>query len=221
MKLIVIDEELGKTEHFDLEDRMDMPYTTNKKLTVRDFNTRRSNDLAWTTKKFLKDYEDFSCHFKRKIPVNAGFSRAWERVADGFLHHQLGTALDIGGSLNPIALNNIAKSAENSELFDYVSQLDLIQRFIHIHQMRESSGSLLPFAEVKKGMVLSDVAVLQDAMKFIGYPVEKITGEFDQALEENIKRFQRRNALKENGVADRNTWIMIYEKMFQTVPLVG
>ncbi len=220
MKLLVIDETLGKTEFFDLEDDMDMPYTTNGKLTVGDFNTRRSNDFAWTTKKFLQDYESFSAHFKRKIPVNAGFSRAFERVADGFLHHQLGTALDIGGTLNPIALNNIAKAAENSELFDYVSQLDLIQRFIHLHQMREAAGDLLPFSTVKKGMVLSDVAVLQDAMKFIGYPIEKITGIFDQSLENSVKQFQRRNALEENGIADRNTWIVLYEKMFQTVPLV-
>lgn len=220
MKILVIDEELGKTEHYDLEGTMDMPYTTNKKLTVQDFNTRNSNDFAWTTKKFLKDYEEFSSHFKRKIPVNAGFTRAWERVADGFLHHQLGTALDIGGGLNPIALNNIAKAAENSDLFDYVSQLDLIQRFIHLHQMKEAAGNLLPFETVKKGMVTVDVAVLQDAMKFIGYPVEEITGIFDQALENNIKRFQRRNDLVENGTADRNTWIKLYQKMFQTVPLV-
>ena len=220
MKLLVIDEELKKTETFELEDSMDMPYTTNRKLTVQDFNTRRSNDFAWTSKKFLKDYECFASHFKRKIPIHSGFSRSWERVADGFLHHQLGTALDIGISLNPVALNNIAKAAENSELFDFVSQLALISRFIHIHQSRPSSGDLLPFSEVKKGMVLTYVSVLQDDMKFIGYPIDEITGVFDQELENSIKKFQRRNALKENGIADRETWIKLYEKIFQTVPLV-
>ena len=86
----------------------------------------------------------------------------------------------------------------------------MISRFIRIHQSRPSSGDLLPFSEVKKGMVLTDVAVLQDAMKFIGYPIDEITGVFDQELENSIKKFQRRNALKENGIADRETWIKFY-----------
>ena len=64
---------------------------------------------------------------------------------------------------------------------------------------------------LKLGDTGSNVKILQEKLKILGYFNPIITGSFGLATEEGVKAFQRENNLESTGIVDNDLWQMLME----------
>ena len=64
------------------------------------------------------------------------------------------------------------------------------------------SGASLP---LRLNQVSSDVKTLQETLRALGYPVDRVDGYFDASTEQNVRKFQTEHKLPATGVVDEKT----------------
>lgn len=65
-------------------------------------------------------------------------------------------------------------------------------------------------SKLMEGDTGSDVIILQDKLKLLGYYDSSITGSFDAYTKTSVTNFQKRNNLSPNGIVGRETWQLLY-----------
>lgn len=63
---------------------------------------------------------------------------------------------------------------------------------------------------IMEGDTGSDVIILQDKLKVLGYYDSSITGSFDNYTKESVINFQREHDLSPTGIVDEETWRLLY-----------
>ncbi len=210
MKVYIHNEETNRIEHYNLALDQDMPYTSNRILTVGMFKGGTNTDIMWSSKSFLEAYNKIAVQFGCPIEIEHGFSRGWQEIPDEIYTHKLGTALNVGGNLSIPSLKNLVKLLEESGLFDYVSELEHFANFVHFHQIPEPDGALVPFHQIQLGEIGPAVFVLQDSLWKLGYNICELNGNFDEALNQEVKLFQLTQGLIPNGIVDRYFWVALF-----------
>lgn len=208
MIVYVHNEELNRIERYDLCMEDNMPYTSRHKLTVRSFLAGNDTHVMWTTKRFLTSVEK---NFTQCSPIDitCGFKRGWQKVKNGQYMHKAGTAIQGAERMSYLKRVALIKGLEERGDFDWMNELDHGPSFLHFLQDASFESKLVPFKTVKKGDIGTVVFVLQDNLWKLGYSICHLNGEFDEALEKEVKQFQKDQDLEDNGIVGPDTWVKL------------
>lgn len=207
MRVLIYNDLTDKMETYQCSCDANMPYTRCHNLTVREFMAGSgSRTLAWSTRKFLKAYDQLIRNYGRKMRISRGFRRGWDAEEPMIMTHQLGTALDLGRDLSLPSLQSLATLSENMEVFDLISELDHNANGLHIHHHGNPVNDYVPYSQIRRGSKGPEVCVAQDVLWALGYDITKISGVFDDELVSQTQRFQTAEGLSADGVIGSNTW---------------
>ncbi len=213
MIIYVHNEELNKIEKYERSLSQDMPYTTNKHLTVSAFLGDNNTNVLWSSKAFLEAFESSIDHEMYPFHVNEGFFRGWQVVKNGMYVHKLGSACNGAENLSYCDKVNLTKALEFSNQFTKIGHMDIDSTVVHMHQCGEHVNEVIPFPSLRFGDIGVAVFVLQDTLWALSYPVEELNGEFDMKLEYLVKEYQRTNGLAVDGIVGSNTWLSIMKEV--------
>ncbi len=209
MIVYVHNEVTNKIEKYTRSLDQDMPYTTLKHLTVREFLGKNRSRIIWSSKAFLESFENAFDHGTYKFIVKNGFYRGWQLVENGMYVHKLGTATLGAEQISSPKKISLVKILEASNRFTKVGQIDLVPSCIYMNQSFEHVNGVVPFPKLKIDDIGVAVFVLQDNLWALGYAIPALTGVFDETLDYFVRKFQVDNNLIVDGIVGSKTWTTI------------
>ena len=217
MRILVYNDQTQTMETWQRDCGEDMPYTRCGHLTVGMFRQgSQSRTLVWSTRRFLRAVDQLAARSPARLKLSRAFERGWSGAQPMIMTHMLGTALSFGSNLSGAGLQRLATMIEDTGLFDYVSGLDQNPNQLHVHQRNEMCSDCVPFAQIRKGSILTEVCVAQDVLWALGYEIPQIHGVFDEPLKRAVCAFQYDRQLKVDGVIGAQTW----QALMSTVRMV-
>lgn len=128
----------------------------------------------------------------------------------------LGVAFDVGQKLNNEERSKLRELATNYKLFTYVEPESLTPTWVHIDKRAENPACARGgYPTIRQGSKGVYVAVLQDALNFLGYNAGNIDGIFGSNTKNAVMRYQKARGLKEDGIVGCNTWETITQEVAQ------
>lgn len=207
MKILVYNPYTNKMETYYRELNENMPYSKDNFLTVKEFKSNSKTDLLWTDRRAIEAFNRLREIYGNPIPVGYAFKRISEGGHTGMSQHYAGVAFDVGQRLDNAQRAIIRNIARNYNLFTYVEPENLTPTWVHIDKR------ILPpacptggYPLVKIGSKGVYVAVLQDALNYLGYNAGTIDGIFGNITLNAVKRYQLDKSLKQDGIVGCITW---------------
>ena len=180
MRILVYNDQTQTMETWQRDCGEDMPYTRCGHLTVGMFRQgSQSRTLVWSTRRFLRAVDQLAARSPARLKLSRAFERGW---------------------------SGAQPMIEDTGVFDYVSGLDQNPNQLHVHQRNEMCSDFVPFAQIRKGSILTEVCVAQDVLWALGYEIPQIHGMFDEPLKRAVCAFQCDRQLKVDGVIGAQTW---------------
>ncbi len=206
-KILIYNNDTNKIETYTRELSDPMPYIDGRVLTVREFRGSSNSDIMWTTKYFMRSFNQFRKLWGSPIYIGYAFKRIWQGGHAGMSQHYAGLAMDIGQNLTTAMRDALRIAAINSELFSYVEPRVLTPTWVHIDgRMGKPACSTGGYPLVKSGSKGVYVMVLQDALIYRGYLKGSLDGLFGPVTKAAVINFQKAMRLSADGIVGCNTW---------------
>ena len=214
MKILVYNNLTNKMETYNRNLNDPMPYSDGKYLSVKEFRGSSKSDTLWADRRAIEAFNKLRRLYGKPIKVGYAFKRITEGGHTGQSQHYAGMAFDIAQNLTTAERDNLRNLAINSKYFSYVEPKSLTPTWIHVDKRDLTPAcSTGGYPVVKFGKKGTYVAVLQDALNYLGYSTGGIDGLFGNNTKNAIIRFQRANNLVADGVVGCNTWRAIVNKL--------
>lgn len=207
MKILVYNDRTNKMETYNRDLNDPMPYSQDKYLTVKEFRGSSKSDVLWTDRRAIEAFNKLRNLYGRPIKVGYAFKRIGEGGHAGMSQHYAGVAFDIAQNLTSSERNNLRNLAIKNKIFTYVEPAYLTPTWIHVDKRDVNPACATGgYPLVKQGSKGVYVAVLQDALNFLGYNSGNIDGIFGNNTKNAVIRYQRSNGLSPDGIVGCNTW---------------
>ena len=209
MIVLIYNDYTHQMERYDLKLDDNMPYTTSRGISVREFSINSDTNILWSQRSFLSNFSKLLQQVNHDFEISSGFSRIWEVFEGERLHNKRGNGINGGTNLDYQQDINFRKLVEKSNNFTFVNCKSNEYSFTHINSHQNYVSESVPFQAIQLNDIGVDVCILQDALWFLGFEIKQINGYFDNNLENEVKLFQIANGLSSNGIVDSDTWFML------------
>ena len=207
MDIYIYNNQTNRMERYSRGLSDNMPYTSGKTLTVREFRGSSNSNLVWSDKRFLDTWTRFRRYYGRPIYVGYCFKRIWEGGHSNQSQHYAGGSFDTGQTLSSSGRRALHRSAENFGDWSYVEPLSMTPTWVHFDKRLNppacTRGGYITVREGSKGVY---VLILQDALNAIGFTGSGLDGVFGSNTLSAVKRFQRNAGLTADGIVGCGTW---------------
>lgn len=216
MKILVYNPSTNKMETYYRELDDPMPYSEDKYLTVREFRGSSNSDVLWTDRRAIEAFNKLRNLYGKAIPVGYAFKRIGEGGHSGMSQHYAGVAFDVGQRLNNEERSKLRNIATNYKLFTYVEPESLTPTWVHFDKRATNPACARGgYPTIRQGSKGVYVAVLQDALNFLGYNAGSIDGVFGNNTKNAVIRYQSAKGLKQDGIVGCNTWETLTKEIAQ------
>lgn len=214
MKILVYNPSTNKMETYNRELDEPMPYSQGNNLTVREFRGSSNSDTLWTDRRAIEAFNKLRNLYGKEIPVGYAFKRIGEGGHTGMSQHYAGMAFDVGQKLNNEERSKLRQLATNYKLFTYVEPESLTPTWVHVDKRANNPACATGgYPTIRQGSKGVYVAVLQDALNFLGYNAGAIDGIFGNNTKNAVVRYQAAKGLKQDGIVGCNTWRTLTEEV--------
>lgn len=216
MKILVYNPSTNKMETYYRELDDPMPYSEDKYLTVREFRGSSNSDVLWTDRRAIEAFNKLRNLYGKAIPVGYAFKRIGEGGHSGMSQHYAGVAFDVGQRLNNEERSKLRNIATNYKLFTYVEPESLTPTWVHFDKRATNPACARGgYPTIRQGSKGVYVALLQDALNFLGYNAGSIDGVFGNNTKNAVIRYQSAKGLKQDGIVGCNTWETLTKEIAQ------
>mgnify|MGYP002767149205 FL=1 len=214
MKILVYNPTTNKMETYNRELNDPMPYSKDRYLTVREFRGSSNSDILWTDRRTIEAFNRLRELYGKSIPVGYGFKRIREGGHSDMSQHYAGVALDVGQKLNNEQRSKLREIATNYKLYTYVEPESLTPTWVHIDTRAKNPACARGgYPTIRQGSKGVYVAVLQDALNFLGYSDLNIDGIFGSKTRNAVVNYQRKKGLSADGIVGCNTWTILTKEV--------
>lgn len=212
-RILIYNNDTNKMETYDRNLNDPMPYVTGRTLTVREFISNSNSNVAWTTKRYMQNWNKLRSAWGRPIYVGYAFKRIWQGGHAGQSQHYAGLAMDIAQRSTSNERDQLRNLAINLNIFGYVEPKSLTPTWVHIDGRTGTPACPTGgYPLIRQGSRGVYVLVLQDALTYLGYNPGNLDGLFGARTKAAVQRFQRDSNLSQDGIVGCNTWRRLTNK---------
>lgn len=207
MKILVYNNLTNRMEKYDRGLNDPMPYSQDRYLTVKEFRGSSKSDVLWTDRRLIEAFNKLRRLYGKPITVRYAFKRIGEGGHANMSQHYAGMAIDMAQGMPSAERDKIRNLAIKNKLFTYVEPKSLTPTWVHVDKRDPNPACATGgYPLVRSGSKGVYVAVLQDALNFLGFNAGAIDGVFGNNTKNAVLRYQKARGLAQDGIVGCNTW---------------